>query len=98
MTTQPDLTQVLDRLLGPAEPEVSCETCFDELDRYVELELAGNDADNAIPGLRTHLAGCPACQEDHDSLRALVSGQGPRLNKQGRRGTVGALDEEAWDG
>jgi hypothetical protein len=73
--TQPALKQTLERLLGPAGPEVGCEVCFDELDRYVELELAGRDADAIIPGLRAHLAGCPACREDHKSLRALVGGQ-----------------------
>ncbi|MEJ7790757.1 MAG: hypothetical protein WKF65_02155 [Gaiellaceae bacterium] len=72
---RPDLTQALGRLLGPAEPEVGCEVCFDELDRYVELELAGEDADAAIPGLRAHLHGCPACREEHESLRALVAGE-----------------------
>ena len=72
---RPDLKQALGRLLGPAEPEVGCEACFEELDRYVELELAGKDADAAIPGLRAHLDGCPACREEHESLRALVSGE-----------------------
>jgi hypothetical protein len=47
--------------------------CFEELDRYVDLELAGVDADAAIPGLRAHLDGCPACREEHGSLRALVA-------------------------
>jgi anti-sigma factor RsiW len=61
-------------LLGPAGPELSCEQCFDELDRYVELEVAGGDADEAVPGMRAHLEGCPACREDHASLRALVQG------------------------
>ena len=70
-----DLRQALDRLLGPAEPEVGCDECFAELDRYVELELAGADADAAIPGLRAHLDGCPACREEHESLRALVGGE-----------------------
>ena len=73
MTNRPDPTQVLARLLGPAEPEVGCDVCFDDLDRYVELELAGADADVALPGLRAHLAGCPACREEHDSLYAFVS-------------------------
>jgi hypothetical protein len=63
---------VVARVLGPKGPEVSCETCFEELDRYVELELAGVDADAAIPGLRAHLAGCPACNDDHESLLSLV--------------------------
>ncbi len=63
------------RLLGPAEREVGCDECFEELDRYVELELAGANADAAIPGLRAHLVGCPACREEHESLRALVGGE-----------------------
>ena len=52
MTGRSDLEQTLGRLLGPAGPEVGCDVCFDELDRYVELEVAGADADAAVPGLR----------------------------------------------
>ena len=69
--------ELLRGLLGPAEPEVTCEACFEHLDRYVELEAAGEDADAAIPGMAAHLEGCPACREDHDSLLALVSTQKP---------------------
>jgi hypothetical protein len=68
-----DPTDVLRGLLGPSGPEVGCETCFDELDRFVELELAGEDADAVLPGLRAHLEGCPACREEHESLLALAS-------------------------
>lgn len=71
---QPDLKQTLGRVLGPAAPEVDCDVCFEQLDRYVELELAGEDADAALPGLRAHLEGCPACHEEHESLLALVGG------------------------
>ena len=72
---RPELKQALRRLLGPGSPEVGCDECFEHLDRYVELELAGKDADAEIPGLRAHLAGCPACREEHESLRALVGGE-----------------------
>jgi hypothetical protein len=68
----------LGRLLGSTDPDISCEECFDELDRYVELELAGDDADRAVPGMVVHLGGCPACREDYESLRSfLVSGGTP---------------------
>ena len=73
--TPSERERLLARLLGPPEPEVSCETCFEELDRYVELELAGVDADAAVPGLRAHLVGCPACREEHESLLALAGEQ-----------------------
>jgi hypothetical protein len=75
MMERSDRELALQRLLGPAGPEVGCDVCFDELDRYVELEVAGENADAAIPGLRAHLDGCPACREEHESLFALVSGE-----------------------
>ena len=31
-------------------------------------------ADEQVPGMRAHLDGCPACDEDHASLLAFVSG------------------------
>jgi hypothetical protein len=62
----------LERLVGPDGPELSCDECFEKLDPYVELELAGHDAQAAIPGMRAHLDGCPACREDHDSLLAFI--------------------------
>ncbi len=68
----PDLDLTLLRLLGPSEPEVGCDECFEQLDRYVELELADAPVDELMPGLRAHLAGCPACAEEHESLRALL--------------------------
>jgi anti-sigma factor RsiW len=61
-------------LLGPAGPELGCDDCFDLLDRYVDLQAAGRDADAEVPGMRAHLAGCPACDEEHASLLALVTG------------------------
>ena len=66
----------LDKILGPAGPELSCEACFEELDRFVEAEVAGADPDAAVPGMRAHLEGCPACREDHESLLALVRSGG----------------------
>jgi hypothetical protein len=71
--TQPSLAPLVERLLGPAAAEIGCDACFDELDRYVDLELRGNDADVAVPGMSAHLDGGPACREEHESLRALVS-------------------------
>ncbi len=71
MDEQP-INQTLQRLLGPAEPEILCDECFEKLDHYVELELQGARADDRIPGMRPHLDGCPACHEEYESLRELV--------------------------
>jgi hypothetical protein len=65
----------LARVLGPASPEVTCEACFEHLDRYVELERArgGDAAEAEVRGMRAHLEGCPACAEDHAALHALLA-------------------------
>jgi hypothetical protein len=63
------------RLLGPAEPEVLCDECFEMLDEYVDLELehGAAAADARLPGLRPHLEGCAACHEEYESLRELAA-------------------------
>lgn len=68
--------ELLARVLGPGAPELSCEQCFAQLDRYVELALADDRADEQVPGMRAHLDGCPACAEDFRSLRDLVAVDG----------------------
>jgi hypothetical protein len=65
---------IIKRLLGPAEPELLCDECFEKLDQYVELELQGEPADRQIPGMRPHLEGCPACHEEYEGLRELARG------------------------
>jgi len=69
------ITDRLRGMLGPSGPELTCDECFEQLDRYVELELSRTDADAAVPGMAAHLQGCPACSEDHDSLRDLVTAE-----------------------
>jgi hypothetical protein len=73
---QPDeRDRVLVRVLGPDGPELSCEECFTQIGRYVELALADTRPDEQVPGMRAHLEGCPACAEDYRSLRDLLSGE-----------------------
>jgi hypothetical protein len=60
------------RLLGPLENEVGCDETFEGLDEFVELELAGADAANRLPGVRAHLDRCRQCREQYESLRALL--------------------------
>ena len=76
MSTSEHGEDPIEPLLGPNAEEVSCERCFELLDEYVEREVAGGDVAREMPGLRAHLDGCPACREDHESLRELVRAEG----------------------
>ena len=70
--TRSDDNRTIARLLGPAEPEILCDACFEQLDVYVDAELGHADPDTRVPGMRAHLEGCPTCSEEYESLRALV--------------------------
>ena len=59
------MTRDIERLLGPRDPELTCEECFERLDEHVEH--------GGVAGMDAHLQGCPACHEDHDSLRDLLT-------------------------
>ena len=78
MPAEDNFRAAIARLLGPAGPEVGCDECFEMLDEYVELELAGADPNRRMPGLREHLLGCPACREEHDSLLELAGAEQER--------------------
>lgn len=74
MSTQPELTpEAAARLTVDAEPWLSCDDCFDLVDRYVDQVLSGADVD--APAMRAHLLGCSACYEEARSLLLLVASE-----------------------
>ncbi|HEY9525434.1 MAG TPA: hypothetical protein VIR02_00050 [Anaerolineales bacterium] len=53
------------------DEEISCSECFDLVSRFVELEVAGQDAAARMPELKQHLDQCRACRDEYESLRDL---------------------------
>lgn len=73
MITEPDkLKNLIWGILHTYADEIGCDTCFEKLDRYAELTLAGRDAGAAMPLVDRHLQICAACREEYEALlRAL---------------------------
>ena len=62
--------ELLASVLGPGRPELTCEECFEELDRYVEIERTGSDPDAAIPeriAAISSLVAASSCGEERSS-------------------------------
>ena len=57
-------------LLVDTEPYLSCDDCFERIDRYVEQLLA--DPRHHDPEMATHLAGCGVCADEAQALSELV--------------------------
>ena len=51
-----------------APDEISCDECFDSMDRFAEAKLKGLDASESLPLVARHLAMCPDCGEEFGAL------------------------------
>ncbi|MGH3211263.1 MAG: hypothetical protein ACRDPY_34800 [Streptosporangiaceae bacterium] len=66
-------TEAVRRLTTSTEPWMSCDDCFDEIDRYIDSLLAGSG--HGSLRLRAHLTGCGACFEEAWSLLLLAAAE-----------------------
>jgi hypothetical protein len=48
--------------------EIGCDDCFEQLDHFAELHLAGKDAAAALPLVQDHLERCQDCREEFTAL------------------------------
>lgn len=64
-------TAQIQSLTAVTEPWLSCDECFDQIDTYVG-RLADGTGGLDEP-LRVHLANCPACYDEAESLISLTA-------------------------
>ncbi len=51
-----------------SEPELGCSDCWDEVDRFAEMKLAGRDPEEAMPLVADHLRRCGTCSDEFTAL------------------------------
>lgn len=73
MTTPDHDKAKINNMLGPGRDEIGCDECFELLDQYVDLELAGENVAERLPEAHAHFEGCPVCRDEYESLRELAS-------------------------
>ena len=78
-----DLEKILMAVSVTREEEIGCDECFERLDRFVEMELSGLDAEAAMPLVEDHLDKCGDCREEFEALLEAL--------REGGRGPVGRL-------
>lgn len=74
-----DVKKLMREVMQTREEEIGCDECLEQLDRFVEMELAGLDAVAAMPLLQEHLQMCGDCREEFEMLlEALRATEGSR--------------------
>ena len=62
------LKQMVLNMLTTRPDEIGCDECFEQLDRFVEMKLAGKNAAEAMPLVQDHLERCHDCREEFEAL------------------------------
>jgi hypothetical protein len=52
--------------------EITCGECFNEVDRFAEVELTGKNPAEAMPLVQDHLDLCGNCREEYEALLAAL--------------------------
>ncbi len=66
------LKQMVRAVMDTHLDEINCGECFDQLDRFVEITLAGKNAAEAMPLVQDHLQRCRDCREEFEALLAVL--------------------------
>ena len=61
------LKRIMQGILSADPHEIGCDDCFQNLDAYVDLMLAGENAAEEYPRVHDHLRRCRNCQEEFDA-------------------------------
>ncbi|GEM_PF-2484895 len=62
------LRRLVEGVLSTEEEEIGCDECFEELDRFAELVLAGREIPEALWLVQAHLERCGDCREEFEAL------------------------------
>lgn len=66
------LSKLLQMVANTDEVEISCDELFELLDRYVEVEVSGEDAAVLLPLVKKHLDRCMDCHEEYEALLRIL--------------------------
>ena len=62
------LKRIVREIITTRPDEIGCDECFEQLDRFVEMTLAGKNAAEAMALVQDHLGRCDDCREEFKSL------------------------------
>jgi hypothetical protein len=64
--------QLIRSIFAVKDQEMLCSEFFDILPRFVDRQVAGEEADKLFPGVSHHLQQCPECNEVYEALLKAV--------------------------
>ena len=68
MLDRDDLDKLVRAVAETRESEIGCDECFEQMDRFAEIEFSGSEAATPMPLVHDHLHKCQDCREKYEAL------------------------------
>jgi len=75
MSAPHSIQEMMQRIAATRPVEIGCDECFEQLDHFVEFDIAGKNVAEALPLVSEHLERCKDCREEFELLRAMLKAQ-----------------------
>ena len=62
------LKRIVHSAITARPDEIWCDDCFEQLNQFAEMVLAGKDVAEAMPLVQDHLNRCRDCREEFEAL------------------------------
>ncbi len=66
------LKKMVREVITARPDEIGCDECFEQLDRFAEITLAGKEIPEAMRLVQDHLERCDDCREEFEALLAAL--------------------------
>ncbi len=74
-TNQQRFARIMEIIFRTDLQEITCDECFEVIDRYVDMLRAGRDPQEVLPQVKAHLGRCAPCDEEFRALIAILEAQ-----------------------
>ena len=72
MLNPENLKKIVRMIAATRDEELNCDGCFAEMNRFVDMLIAGKQPEEAMPLMQHHLEMCGECHEEFEALFAAI--------------------------
>lgn len=72
--TDEQIKSLITVVASTTDDQLDCDGCFERVAEFADSQLAGRSLSDAMTAVETHLANCPCCQDEYETLLAALRG------------------------
>ena len=69
------IRNIFKMIMSTHEADITCDECFEHVDRYAEMLLAGGEPDEVLLKVQRHLENCHCCEKEFEALMVILKAQ-----------------------